>query len=86
MTCYCDCRVQLGICVGGYGVMHVCEDGREVVLSFEECGRWPIVTHMLFVTKGDILPYCISCFLAAVRFPYEISRILALVPNMAVSK
>ena len=42
---------------------------------------------MWFVTKGDVPMRChndISCFLAVVRFPYEILCLLALVPNTVV--
>jgi hypothetical protein len=44
---------------------------------------------MWFVTNGDILMRClhdISCFLAVVRFPYEISCLLIFVLNTVVSK
>jgi hypothetical protein len=44
---------------------------------------------MWFETNGDVFmrfPNDISCFLAVVRFPYEISGFKALVPNTVVSK
>ncbi len=60
---------------GGFGllVMMCCKDGREVMLknAGDLCNPRPIVT---------------TYFLVVVRFPYEISCFLALVPNTVVSK
>ncbi len=50
---------------------------------------WRVQSVFGVVTNGDVLmgfPYDISRFLAFLRFPYEMSCLFALVPNMVVSK
>ncbi len=61
----------------------------------EECGRLTVLSHgplyqrIWFVANGDTVtrsPSDIFCFLSVVRFPYEISCLLALVQNTVVIK